>query len=646
MMPTTPLPLPLPLLSVSASDPFDPEHSNDTTKTEILSFLPTLKQVQTLRSVSKSWCKDCDDYKRQVMERLQNSSSSLPCKVLILELQSEKGKSMNGRVGIITKSSSSSSSSSTRSSSSIRKEQQRGRCRRYPVEVANSNWLTGETECIAMKLCNLHPFYQRTTDNDYYYSTPPPELLDYSSDAKVRISHGMLFRELLTWARWHYNAILSSPFPGTFDDFSNLPSNDPFLMFLNKGLFDWWTTAPNAVGLSDGTILDSTVHRILDDHRTMSLRLARRDELWPKDGPEGANIVQNMIQFMRTWDTERVSGSFWITHIFPTGTVMVHVPNNINNNNNDEEGNPTSLGQVYLVKGHASVVGELSSSMPVLRETTILPIYDCWTYDGLLLFDEEHQDEQVGDAFRKELHDHVFNAIYSRSVSWRGPSAANGAWDSMAPLPVESPNNSNNNNNNNNNNNGEDVVVEREFSVLNWPDSDFDDLHSLPPNEAITEEHWKLGRDIADFIKVKKVPIDEPDGRNRYISSMVYRRLAYSYQENPNGLCTLSLDRNERIRPVHMFCYPVENEVDTPTYNLGHTLQAFLDMLQESYKSGGKPVVVASTIMPDEISVVLPFNTILRKCLQEEKGIRPPFVEWVSFSCERTNERHDMMMGL
>ena len=549
-------------------NPLDLVFSNDATRTEVLSYL-SLRQVQRLRSVSTSWRSHCEDYKRLFLLRLK----TLPTKVLILELQSTKGKLLNGRIGTIQG-----------------KPTKQGR-----LPVGLTNWLTGEVESVTFKPCNLHPFFYQKEET---MNCPEESLLNYTSNSKLSRSHGMILHQILGLARWACNLIKGSPFDGPYEEFLNLPSTHPFILRMNSAIFTWWTTPPSLANLPglQGSILDICTRGLMlgDPHDTKK-GLAQENKLWHQDGPQGVYMSRKFVQFMKSWGHERVTSGFWVARVYSTGTIMVQV--------DDPEDPTTSLGQVYLVKGHASVIGkDILRSLPAFCTTTLLPIYDCWTYDGLL---RSRTFSDLAPDFEQQLDEHVDHAIHAKNVSWRGRSAEAGHWATAPPYPT--------------------IVQDMEDSiVLNWNGCDENANPNTTANqEEITSMHWKLGREIAQMA-FDRGGIDASSDD----TGLVLRRCGYSHQENPEGMCAVLYVRghDEGISPT--FAFPFQFQVGNdpsqiPTYTLEEALQAIFLFF---HKQNALPF--AAILHPDELSVVLPIETVLTQCFQE-KGMEAPVVGWV-----------------
>ena len=132
-------------------------------QSEILTYLSLKDDIQPgARMVSKSWQKASQAYKASWIEALDAKSQ-----VVVLELASAKGKTLNGNTAKIT---------------GKRDE----KSHRYPIVV--ENWLTGESETLNIKICNLNPTATHRTDVE----EDTPNLLEYSQNAKLRRSHGMM----------------------------------------------------------------------------------------------------------------------------------------------------------------------------------------------------------------------------------------------------------------------------------------------------------------------------------------------------------------------------------------------------------------------------------------------------------------------
>jgi hypothetical protein len=111
----------------------------------------------------------------------------------------------------------------------------------------------------------------------------------------------------------------------------SLPLSHPSHVESSARMFDYCTEPPFRCSRSRrkyGTALDYVVGMCVvnfDDLEEYSVSKARYDKLWPADGYQGKEIVRNFFHFMRSWKEERVTGGFWVTDVFKTGTVMIHL---------------------------------------------------------------------------------------------------------------------------------------------------------------------------------------------------------------------------------------------------------------------------------------------------------------------------------
>lgn len=392
-------------------------------------------------------------------------------------------------------------------------------------------------------------------------------------------------------ARWETNVVNGMLFDGDYNTFANLPRGHRVVARLNANMWTYWTVQPKLAGLySRGTILDCICKAMMD--RDPSVLMAKNDTSptpWPQDGPNGMYMARNMIRFMRTWATERVTSGFWVSHRYPTGSIMTAV------------GEDGKFGQVYLVKGHASVIAELVPQLPFSCRATLLPLYDSWTYDGVI-HPNPHLDASFSARGKKNLEEHVKKAIIEGNVSWRGPSA-----DKWQYPPPEFP----------------EIAFESNGEVgLKWTKHDVECRNSETRvqglQEQATAEHMALGRKIAAAAKAKGGIDTSPSPQNTW----VIRRYGYSYKENPNGIALL-MTHGLPITDLHFNVdHSRKNDKDyVPTYNLKEALQFIL--------KGLKSTRLADTVQPDEFSIVASLDKVLKQCF-EEKGQTAPSVRWVS----------------
>jgi len=523
-------------------------------QSEILTYLSLKNDIQSrARIVSKSWQEACQAYKTAWIEALDGKRS-----VVLLELTSAKGKTLNGNTAKIT-------------------GERDPKSHRYPIVI--DNWLTGESETLTFKICNLNPNATHRADPE----ADTPDLLKYTTNAKLRRSHGMMLDQMLMLARYETNIINGNPIPVPYRDFMNLPRSHPALARLNANMWTWWTVNPKLAGVNGrGTISDLICTAMMDND--FSLHMAKEDKLWPSDGEKGVHLVRNLIRAMRSWPDQRRYETFWVTHKFKTGSIMTACRDG-------------KLGQVYLVKGHNSVIAELRPQLPFCCRATLLPIYDLWTYDGMITAMAERPSAKL----QKALEAHVRKAIIERTVSWRGPISEHWQYP-PPPFPRKK------------NPSGD----EAELDWSSYEDGYGNPTINIEEYEEITEEHLAIGRRIVKAALSKGGIDPDPAAMNVW----VIRRLGYSYEENPNGFATL-MGRGMPLGPV-MFAVDHERGEDpNDNYIPTYTLKDALIGIFEASKRHRLP----SVMQIDEIGLVRPLGKVFKQCFEEENA-NVLSVEW------------------
>jgi len=551
------------------ADPFDPMHSLDCVRNETLTYL-ALQEVQALRSVCKRWKEHCTDFKTYFLEVLDNTNQTS------VRLVGLKDKRWNDKIGITKKEN-----------------------KRYLVTLLSQYWLTGEYQTVCVeKICNLHPFCSTTP------AEPPKtnEVLEYTHNAKLRVSHSMLLDQLLMLARWESNSIQDYLFKGSYETFCSLPRNDLIIGRLNSFLFTWWRNNPNLVGITaPGSICDAVARSVMDTHEEISKGLTefskgltKQDisQKWNVDGPSGRDMVRNFLRFMRSWEQERITGYFFVVGVYKTGTIMVHVES-------IEDGEDVSLGKVYLVKGHNAAVGELRK-LPFYCHATLLPIYNIWTYDGIVI---EFHCNKLTNQLQDKLNEYVDEAIERNLVCWKSSLAD--YWMTTPPPIIPSI-----------------VSQSKNEVVMDWHDESMFSNSKIETNyaeETISEEHLEMGRKIA-----QKVNIDANGG------SLIFRRDGYSLEENPNGTCMILYNHDGQAEPVRNFQCTAEkdhfdinenDDMDAPTYNLKGVLEGIIKSLEYI------PNLLPGCILLDELAIVRPLNEVLEQCFREANK-RSLTIEW------------------
>lgn len=282
---------------------------------EILSHLTLFEIQECLRSVNQETRSLCDAYKSFVVDWVSSNPEKESREVLITGLTSEKGKLLNGRIGRTTQT------------------KRKYRSGRFPIEVDDGNWISGEIETLSLRLCNLHVFFHQPNAPKLYPT--PSSLIEYSSTSMVRKSHAVLLDDVLFFARWFaYEVEGVASIPDFASDFQTMRHYGPearlAIVEMDSRMFDYWKEKPfrcsRARGKKFGTTLDYIFglakFRYKDlDQKTREI--VKLDKLWEADGDEGKNMMRNFLHCMKTWKEEHVRGGFWVTNVHKTGTVMV-----------------------------------------------------------------------------------------------------------------------------------------------------------------------------------------------------------------------------------------------------------------------------------------------------------------------------------
>lgn len=473
---------------------------------------------------------------------------------------------------------------------------------RYPIRL-DINWLSGESEVKQIKLCNVHPFYSQPNYVDLFAC--PTLLKNYTNDAKLRESHGRLLNRVLGFAKWFVIQVESLGFEGDLNDFMDLPLTHPLGKKANATMFEYWREPPfrcARVRERYGTALDFVVGLMMHNYPDLeeaSIRLASYSAVWPPDGAGGKNMLRNFFHCLKSWKEERVEGGFWVTDEYKTGTVMVHL--------SDIE-DPESFSTVYVVKGHSNSIGELMKrsecSLPVFCRATILPLYDLWTYDGIIFPGDYGPQHLGGSVFEKKLREHVTKAISSHNVSWRGPSAEQGLWDFVSDPPPAP----------------RFIVNEGCHFVIDWQGGTENTSLSREATEmSFTKEEIESARQIvAKALQLggaRKLGEEELTDPPSEMTAMTFKLL------HP-GTCTILDTRIERA-PLHILHYEIKDDLTTPSYPLNNVLQAVLDSMEKA-----APLPLVTAIYIDDRDLVRPLDAIMVKAFEEE-GLIAPIIEFL-----------------
>jgi hypothetical protein len=526
---------------------------------QLLSYFP-LSDLTTIRQVSRPVRESCHRRKRLYQNLLIKNKS-----VQIIGLQSAKGKELNGRLAIID------------GTPNVKNQN------RYPILICH---LTGETERLSMKLINLHPFLNPQEELQVIHRQ---RFLDYTKDSKVREGHGRFLDQILMLMRFAVNN-MQHIIPGEFNSFMELSRSDQRIARLNSQVFTMYRVKPVDAGFSPGTNLDksllvNTIASLLG-HESMSIDYFGKMARYPPDGVGGRWVVRNLVRFLQAWDTERISGDFWIVKICPTGTLMVK-----KESDDDDAYRPSGLfghvlgggsdgcsskelGNVYLVKGMGSTVGEgiPPSQFPILVRTTFLPIYDFLVYDGIMSLPTRPM--LTSQDMKKQIKAHVERAVREDTVVFCGESASKGLWSDDPPEV-----------------NLEKIEAEEEQE---------DESYESSPEEL------KSAMNLARFcqsIGFKSLNIQGKGGTDQ-APILCVRRFGYTLEDNPGQQCGLRFTTQPE-HLMHLFQFK-----QWPTYTI-------MELLPEVLKVCQTCQVAPGMIWVDEKSLIVPMRVLLKKAFQE-----------------------------
>eukprot|EP00986_Skeletonema_menzelii_P016516 scaffold14862_cov151-Skeletonema_menzelii.AAC.5 len=468
-----------------------------------------LAELDTIRRASKFVGRACDTRKEFIHSKLTRGAS-----VEIMGLKSERGQQINGRLAVVT--------------GTINNG-------RYPLKIQH---LTGEIERVSLKAQNINPFLKPEQEAK---EKSRLDFINYSSDAKVKEGHGRLLDQVLMTLRYAVNMMNGGSFyEGEWESFMRLPRSHKSVMMCNSQLFSLYTLKPSSAGYrmpDDKSILDSTVQSLID-FEDNAINYFGKMAAYEKDGRGGKLIIRNFVRAMKSWDTERISGEFWIARICKSGTVVVQ-----KKDPDFREIDEIELGDVFLVKGIGSQVGEQvpKSQLPILTRTTFLPLYDMLVYDGLMIMDSRFP---MTPALKNRINAHVEKAVREETLIYCGESAKKGLWNEEPPEHV----------------------------------SDLNTTKEEEEEETITYEptpsQLRLAEKIMSFAKDKNY-----QGRKEGQAVLVIRKLDFTREENPNkvvGLNWMYPGRDESGYDMDFFFFG-----KWPGYTLDELLPELLKKLKK-----------------------------------------------------------------
>lgn len=510
-----------------------------------------LTELDTIRQTSKFVGRACDAQKEFIHSKLTRGAS-----VEIKGLQSERGQQINGRLAVVT--------------GPINNG-------RYPIKIQH---LTGEIEKVSLKAQNINPFLKPEQESK---EKSRLDFINYTTDAKIREGHGRLLDQVLMTLRYDVNMMNGGSFyEGGWESFHRLPRSHQSVMMCNTQLFSLYTLKPSSAGYrmpDDISILDRTVQKLID-FEDNAVKYFGKMAAYEKDGVGGKLIIRNFVRAMKSWDTERISGEFWIARICKSGTVVVQKKGDIGLLDPIDD---IELGDVFLVKGIGSQVGEQvpKSQLPILTRTTFLPLYDMLVYDGLMIMDNRFP---MTPNLKKRINAHVDKAIREETLIYCGESAKKGLWNEEPPE----------------HDSDLDTAKEEEEETI--------------PYEP-TPSQLRLAEKIMNFAKDKNYQ----GGRTEEQGVLVIRKLDFTEEENPNrvvGLNWMYPGRDESDFDMDFFFFS-----EWPGYKLDEVLPELLKKLKKMDE-------VPGLFWMCEQSLVKPLKDTLKAAGDKLGYNEIPRVEW------------------
>ena len=347
--------------------------------------------------------------------------STQGAQVRIVNLTSAKGQEINGRV--------------TKISGAIKNG-------RYPLILRH---ISGDDEVVSLKAQNLNPFF-KLSEEEELSKARRQAFVSYGhpirgNKALVLEGHGRMFKQCITALKWNLMHIQPLPFfvNLSMDEFAEQYEGHPKARHLNQGIYDMYRVIPNQMeqtGEFQAGIQGFPMHLSL--YSMLVWGLLKNERVYTEyegamvarcglDGEGGSKIIHNFCRFANVWDTERIAGKLWIVRIARYGTLAVeHVDEDVFSEKEE------ALGNVYIIKGLASRVGETLYSMPKLCMLRLLPIYNVLVYDG---FFNEISEVKPSVDFVGALKAKVDHALRKQTVIFCGKSSYDGLWDDEPSQP-------------------------------------------------------------------------------------------------------------------------------------------------------------------------------------------------------------------
>ena len=284
------------------------------------------------------------------------------------------------------------------------------------------------------------------------------------------------------------------------------------------------------------------------------------------DGEKGEMLHPRFLQSVAAWGTERVPGYYWIVRDTPAGTLMCS----------------EDLSIVYLVAGMVDKIGNIASrqgKLPVLLYTTLLPVFQYWTYSGQLQnFNTPEVRAKMKhidvNAVRARVDDAVADGTVSTGVHGGGMLSMMSTTEPSSmtdcfPYTME----------------------EMQRRVENGRDQNNSEADLAFALSTLTAP----GREYVEVIRAAAQDRMDPNPESQF----VLRRFGYTKKENPdNEAGVLALPSGVLVGHVH---FP-END----TYTIMHALKAIAFIL-----ATGVSNKCPRKMMFDELTVIQPLKQAL-----------------------------------
>ena len=278
---------------------------------------------------------------------------------------------------------------------------------------------------------------------------------------RIDIRHGVAEDMALMIGRWQMNESYDNVYDRSIPlhQFLSMNRGDPRMYKVSTSMWTRWemscgdeynhqtvrelieaTLVTNVPAVCGGVPLSAEVST-LDVRRRLPAPRGEAGE-GPLESADRA-LLGNLLRFLRTWGSERVSGPFYVVRDAPNGTLLVEALDYSAAGHGGGTADDAKR-RVYLALGGNSRIGELTMQNPINRRTphlaplvqlTLLPMLHFYIYDGII-GPVWQSEAHYGRPTRKALDKIVDRALLTGSIITCSERWSSGEWQRPSAIDL------------------------------------------------------------------------------------------------------------------------------------------------------------------------------------------------------------------